>query len=404
MLNKCGRPGLSGLSFLFLCSLALGQGGPRAVLSLSGNGTLPNETIEDEELVLADATSQSRLFLSDQTLAFYLGDLNGDGLFDEPDDLDALELVAPAAGKPMTAGVYFSLVSDQGTILDGDIVRFNPAQPGGGVEVVYSESFLVSAVGADDGNIDVDGMAFQPDGSLLFSLAEDESIGSGSMVVEDDAVWILASGASQATILYSAAEIDQWVEHALGIPVSVGDLKALEWYQGELLFTVQSPSSDDATVFSSGAQGKVFEGLAEANLGFTNAVEADALALFEDEPFPSLKLDVSRAAEGDPIQVDMAGLTPTQPFLILVAYAPLAAGSSIGLPGFGAVTMDPQDLLFQLGLLNAPALMGAADALGRAGYNNTAPLRGGVPYDLVMQVVDLSNKAVSNPAVLEVNQ
>ncbi|MFH0944755.1 MAG: hypothetical protein V2A76_06115 [Planctomycetota bacterium] len=404
MLNKCGRPGLAGLSFLFLCGLACGQGGPRAVLSLTGSGTLPNETVEDEELVLAAAGTETRLFLPDQTLAFYLGDLNGDGLFDEPEGLDALELVSTAAGEPMTAGLYFSLVSDQGTLLDGDIVRFNPAPPGGGVVIAFAEAFLVSCVAADDGNIDVDAMAFRPDGSLLFSLGEDESTGAGSVVVEDDAVWILPSGATHATVLYSGATINSWVESALGAPASIGDLKALEWYQGELLFTVQSPSADDATIFSSAGGGTVFGGFSEANLGFLNAVEADALALFEEEPFPSLALDVSRAAEGDPILVEMAGLTPQQPFLILAAYAPLASGSSISLPGFGVVTMDPLDPLFQLGLLNAPALMGVADASGRASYGNTAPARYGAPYDLVLQVVDLSNHAISNPAVLEVNQ
>jgi hypothetical protein len=395
---------MAGSCFFLAFGLASGQTGPQAVISLTGTGELPAGSIENNELVLLDSSGGSRCFLNDQTLAFYLGDLNGDGLFDLPGNLDALELVPQSIGSPLTAGMHFSLVSDQAGLLDGDVLRFDPDLAGVGVYVVYSEALLVGAVDANDGNIDVDGIAFQPDGSLLFSLAEDESTGPNQLVVEDDAVWKLPAGSTTASVLYSAAEIDLLVENALGQAASIGDVKALEWEQGELLFTVQSPSSDDATIFSSAGGGSVWNGLAESSFGFTNAVEADALALYSGAPLPLADLDPPRAQEGDPVQVLLSGLTPGQPYLLVAAYAPIKGGSGLSLNGFGVLAMDQTDPLFLLGLRNAPALMGVADPAGQGIYLDVAPVRGGLGYDLVLQAVELPSHSISNPVVLEVNQ
>ncbi len=403
MLHACGRPRVATLSFLFLCGLASAQGD--VVMSLSGPGTLPGgATVEDEELVLVGGASGPRRYLSGASLALYFGDRNGDGLMDEPNDIDALEIMPVQAGVPVIAGVYFSILTDQNGIKDGDIVRFDPLQPSGGLEIAYSEGQIVAAVVANDGNVDVDGMAFAPDGSLIFSLAEDELTGASSVVVADDDVLMLKPGATVATVLFTGAQLEAMAQNALGTSAAIADVRGLEFDGSAMYFIVQSPSSDDATVFSTAGGGSIVPGLAEAALGFGNAVEADALAFDPGLGFPCLELDVVNPIDGQTVTAAVSGLTPNAPFVLLVSGATALAGTAVQVAGFGALVIDPNDPWFILGVQNLPALASISDPIGVGTFGHATPAAVGFPYDLAVQALDAQSGRVSSPVLLEVNQ
>lgn len=396
---------LSLLQMLFLSGLASAQTGPAVVMSLSGNGSLPDgTTVEDEELLRVDASGMPRRFLNDQTLAFYLGDGDGDGVLDEPNDIDALEIITTGPGEPVAAGIYFSLVSDQFGYRDGDILRFDPSGTQGPIETAFDEAGLAAALGIDDGNLDVDALTFSADGSLLFSVAEDETTGGGVGLISDEDVLILPPGSSTASILVSAVQVEQWVRTALGLAVVIGDLKSLCEHDGHLLFTVQAPSSDDATVFSSEGMGTIYSGMSESLLGFTNAVEADALALYDGEAFPDIDLDAATGREGDLRQLAISGLTPSQPFLLLASHTAMPAGSGLLFDGFGVLAMDPTDPLYIAGLLSPAQRIGVSDANGMALYSGILPVMGGAIYAVALQVVDGASRSISNPVLLQVNR
>ena len=74
-----------------------------------------------------------------------------------------------------------------------------------------------------------------------------------------------------------------------GETLKIGDVLGLAYdaVNTALLFTVQSPSAYDATVFSDVNGGTLVPGFGEVSLGFANAVELDALSLlpnFKDMP------------------------------------------------------------------------------------------------------------------------
>lgn len=398
------QPQVAALALVFGSSAAADVV-PQIVVSTSDAATLPGlGGADDEELLVVAPGQVPRKFLNDQTLALYFGDRDGNGVIDEPNDVDALELVGVAAGTPVVAGVYFSLLTDQSGIKDGDVLRFDPGDVVDGLEIAYSEQSLVAAIGAVDGNIDVDALAFGADGSLWFSLAEDEATGPSSVIVQDEAIWQWAPGAAAAAVAVDGVQIEAWLATALGTATAAGDVMSIEFAGSDLLFTVQSPSLNDATVFSSAAGGSIYAGAAESTLGFGNNIEVDALALNAGPVFPCLDLDTALAAEGTPVAAALAGLTPGQPFVALIALSLKPAGGLGPFAGFGAIALDPADALFIGGILNAPALAGLADAAGRGGFGGNAPLAGLAAYDLGIQVLDLGSGRVSNPVLLEVNQ
>lgn len=382
---------------LLLAAAPARADGPDLVLSLTSAGTLPGATVDDEELFLAPSGGGARLLVPERTLAMFF-DAAAAGAHAAPGDIDALDLVATAPGSPWIGGVYFSTVSDEGGFLDGDVLRFDPAT--GTVTVAFSEALLVAATGVADGNLDVDAVSVADDGELLFSLNEDETIGGAT--VPDECVFRLPPGAASAVVLFDAAALEAAVATALGGPVTIGDVKGIDRHGDALLFTVQSPSDHDATVFTTANGGAVFDGRSEASLGFLDAVEADALAVLPGAAFPTLDLAVGVLAEGQPVSATLRGLAPSGPFLMLLS-GTADLGGSHPTPGFGQLHLGLNDPFFLAAAANAPALLGVADGQGDGGVTGIAPAFGGGPYDLVLQVVDAAGRA-SNPVVLEVNQ
>ncbi len=386
-----------------LPSLASAQAPPRFVMSMSGPGTLNGATIADNELVVKEQGQAARPFLLGQALAYWFGDRNSDSKMDEPNDIDALEITAVPAGRPIAEGVWFSMLSDQGGFKDGDVLRFDPSTTGG-VKVEYSEASLAQAMGANDGNIDIDAIAIDPTGALLFSTAEDETCGPANVVVEDGAVWILQKGGTIATVLFGAATMEGFVQHALGSTVSVNDVTSLEVVGTEVLFTVQAPTAEDATVFSVAAGGSIYTGFREGDWGFSNGIEADALASVDATPFPSLEVGPTPATTGTPVTAALAGITPSSPYALLLATGVAPGSASFAIPGFGALALDPGNALFQVCVQNLPLVIGFSDSIGYGSFGGVAPGPAAVAIDLAVQAIDLANGRISNPVLLELNQ
>jgi hypothetical protein len=377
------------------------------VVSLSGDVASPHGAFGDEECLVVAPGGTPRHFCTDDGLAFYFGDRNGDGVLDVPNDVDALAFLPPAAsssGAPALSGLVFSMLADQAGIKDGDIVRLAPEIVPQGLEVLYSEGVLVAALEVNDGNIDVDAIAIAPDGTLLFSLAEDESLGAAQVVAQDETIFALAPGATQATVLYDAATIEQIARTALGITTPIGDVTSLEWDGGELLFTVLSPTANDATILSTAGGGTVWQGATEASFGFGVEVEIDALALRGGTPFPAVDVDPSKAVAGTAVTVRGEGFTPGG--FAFFALSGVAAPLGVGLPapGFGAVVTSPADPVFLAAAAQAGALLAPVDPTGRAMIAGPAPDAGGLAYDLIIQAYDTASGRFSHPVALELNQ
>ncbi len=391
-------------SFLLAPALASAQAPPRLVLSLSGPGTLGTQTIQDNDLVFKQQGQPTRPFLLGQALAYWFGDRNADSKMDEPNDIDGLEFTPVAPGRPFAEGVWFSMLSDQGGFKDGDILRFDPLAVPGGIKVEFAEAALVQAMGANDGNIDIDAIAVDATGALYFSTAEDESCGPSATVVEDGAVWILQKNGTTAGVLFSALAMEQFAQHALGSVVAVNDVTGLDLYGSDLLFTVQSPTAEDATVFSVSGGGTIFTGFREPDWGFGNGVEADAIASFEAVSFPSLDVGPTPVLSGATVNAALAGLTPNAPYALLVATATAPGGAAFPVHGFGALALDPGNALFQVCVQNLSLLVGVADAAGAGSFIDHAPGPAAVAIDLAVQALDLGSGKVSNPVLLELNQ
>lgn len=386
---------------LFLTPVAVASTGS-FVMSLSDNATLAAGPLDDEELVLVAPGAPPRKFLSDATLSLYFGDRNGDGTYDEPNDVDALAILPTAPGAPAIGSVVFSLLTDQGGIKDGDVVRFDPADPIDGLEVLFAESFFVTALSANDGNVDVDAIAFGPDGSLWFSLAEDETVGPNSVVMQDETIFAIAPGASTAVVAYGAAQIEAIAKTALGTTTAIADVLALEFDGADLLFTVQSPTAHDATILSTRNGGTIHLGAAESTLGFGADVECDALALAPSAVFASLDAEPNVSPVGGNVAVVVEGLTPNQPAVLVLSGTLAKNGAGWPAPGFGALVASPFDPIFLAAAGYAPALVGISDGQGVLGYTGTAPASGPSGIDLVIQGYDGATARFSAPLVLEI--
>lgn len=376
--------------------------GDSFVLSLTDNSAVSSGALDDEELVLVAPGSTPRKFLSDATLALYFSDRNSDGLFDEPNDIDALAILPTEHGKPAIGAVVFSLLTDQNGIKDGDVVRFDPSDPVDGLEVLFPESYFVAALAAGDGNIDIDAIAFAPDGSLWFSLAEDEALGPNSVVVQDETIFTIAPGATTATVAYSAAQIEAIAKNALGITTAIADVLALEFAGNDLLFTVQSPTAHDATILSTANGGSIHLGATEASFGFGADVECDALALAPTAVFASLDVEPNVAAPGANVAVVLDGLTPNQPAVLVLSGTIAVNGAGWIAPGFGALVASPFDPIFLAGVGYSPALVGIADGLGILQYSGVTPFAGATGLDLAIQGHDGATARFSAPVALEI--
>jgi hypothetical protein len=332
------------------------------------------------------------------TLSLMLGPGGSGDLHLVPGDVDALH--DPGDGTP-GGGLYFSLATNQGGWLDGDVLRVGPD----GLEVAWSEQTLVAALGVVDGGLDVDALLVEPEGVLL-SLAENEdsSLLSGDVPgeIHDGDVLGFDPGTGAVWHVLTESQVGDLVSAALGAATSPGDLKGLarDPADGELLFCVQSPSAHDGSVFRSAMGGSLLPGHEELDFGFQGSGELDALGVAVSE-WPSLVPSTLQPAAGTSVSFQTEGAQPGEPCVLLLALGHVPAWFDMA--GYGGLVLE-QDALFDVSLKAFPSLAAFADGMGTVSWGFDVPtvLQ---PEDIVAQSFSLVPPyAASNPILVEAGQ
>lgn len=381
-----------------LAGPSLAQELPAVYVSLSADGGLGGAPVEDEEVLLHDPFGPTRVALPGESLAALAGDPGNSGLHHLFGDVDALH----DRGEGPGGGLILSLVSDELGFQDGDLLALTAT----GLEVLVPEDTLVTLFGISDGNLDVDAVHLQDDGVWLvsFNETEDSTLLSGDTqgVLEDGDVvaWDPAQGT--VAVVLTEGDVDALVTAALGSSTSTGDTKGLARHpqSGELLFSVQSPSAHDGSVFSAAQGGSLLAGHSEDDFGFDGAVELDALTVVRTR-WPGLTPSEPRPAAGAAFELALRGDEPGALQLVTVSLD--LAPAWFTLQGWGGIVLA-EDALFGAGLQATAALFTVADGTGVAELTLVVPPTV-VDVDLHLQALGWSwPHAASNPIVLELAQ
>ncbi|MHC4846150.1 MAG: hypothetical protein ACYTCU_08315 [Planctomycetota bacterium] len=371
---------------------------PDLLLSLSQDDATVNETVRDEDVVRHAPGMDAHVAWPAETLALLAGD-GGNPLHDMPTDVDA---VHDAGGPTAGEGLLFSTPTNWAGFLDGDVLGFGV----GGIEVVLAEADIAQAVGSVDGNVDVDAIHRDADGTWIFSLADNEASttlsGDDPGTIKDGAVLSWAPGASTAAVLHTESQMDAMVTKALGASTTVTDTLGLsrDPVSGALLFCVQSPTANDASVFTMDAGGALLPGHEEADHGFTGSPELDALSVAVSR-FPVLTVSNGRPQAGETLVLGLRDAEPGRPHVVLVAFDMVPPALALG--GWGGFVLA-QDTMLAVTLSAAPLLAVVPDAMGSASMVSVLP-DAVLPVDVVLQAVAPGSGPVgSNPVLLELAQ
>lgn len=386
--------------------LALCQGGPVALASTTGDSRLPQDpVIFDEDWIRREEgnTGGAARYLSSQALMALLGDLDHDGVFDAPADVDALAWAPrPGASGPAPQDLLFSITTSLGPYEDGDLLRLADGQ---GVIVEVSEAELVAALQPTAGGFDLDAAARTPPGQIWFSVESDLS-GTVLGDVLDGDVLVYDRQTGQVRRERSEAEIQALVTAATGSTTAIGDLLSLSFYPptGELAFTVQAPTSADATVFGAGGGGRVLSGWSEADWQFQVETELDALAFVPGgapQP-PVIGTDVPFYGQGALMRITAHHGNPGG--TILGYLAETTAYLAQPGQGIGFFFLDRADPWLQQFVRHGSTHPHLLDSSGSATFDWTTPvLKAGTPYmDLYFQALDVSTGHWSPPIVVRV--
>lgn len=317
-----------------------------------------------------------------------------------PGDVDALAL-RPGFASSDPRALLFSLLSNEKGLLDGDLIA---PKSGGGFEVVLSEASLLAALGASGANIDVDGLAYDDAGRLLWSVQADLA-GTALGSVQDGDVLRLESNGS-VTRLYTEAEIQAAVTAATGLTGAIGDVTALEWMGGGLVVATEGPTSADGALVRIAPQpALVFD---EAAVGLAGA-ELDAIAWVPDAS-QGLRLyfDQASSPAGGGVTARLIGGMPGAAVAVFAAgaagYLPMA-----GLGGFDSVYLDPADTWLASALNSGKVAVGSLDGAGQLAVGFALPpgLLGGTGHSLEngwsFQAIELGALRLSVPARVAVS-
>lgn len=361
-------------------------------VSLSSDDDVAGAPVRDEDIAWHGDGAVAGLALPGESFALWAGDV--------PGDVDALH--DHGADGLASTSLYLSLQSDELGFRDGDVLRL----VGDTMTVFLPEEAFGLATGVD-GDLDVDAFHLDPDGTVLFSFAEDETstILSGDTpgTIADGDVLVWSGTATSAAILYTESVVTAMVNQALGNATASGDTKGLarDPTTGDVLFTVQSPSSDDGSVISAAAGGSLVAAHEEADFGFSGSGEIDALTVARTR-FPTLSLGAPTVTAGDDVQVAVrAG--PPNGAMVLLASSGLGTSPLITLDGWGGLILDDDPILAAT-LLAVPYLLIPTDGVGDGTFSTTVP-PGLPPTEWVLQAVAPGPALTStNPIRLVVEQ
>jgi hypothetical protein len=394
---------------LFITCLSIQAAGAQSIgpvgFSLTGDGDLGGKTVMKEEVLHFSQGEAARLLFSKVGFAFMIGDLDGNGLEDLPGNVNAFH-VEPTASGPLPSSIFFSFSTDCCGMKDGDVIRF---QDTGGLSVHLTEAHFATITGATDGNVDVDAFLLSPGGQTYFSFAdnEDSTLLSGSQpgVIGDGAI-LRVDASGIASILYTEDDVSAMVSNALGKTYKAGDVLGLtvDPASSALLFTVQSPTDHDATIFSDMNGGMVVQGYDEASLGFSNQVEIDGLSLLPVmDDLPALEIEPRYPAQGDTITFTLSGGTPNEPFCLLISGGTVTSLVPPFLGGFGVILLDMTHPYFMAGFQGISNLSAYCNAKGTGMFQTTLPMYP-APLDIHIQAMVPLDRIFSHPITMEMNQ
>jgi hypothetical protein len=367
------------------------------LFSLSGAATAPWGTLADTELARFDPVlGRCVPWLSAATGAYFGGDVTGDGATDDWKDVDAVWI-----GRQLDriTDVYISFNTTHGKWLDGDLLRLSEA---GDLQLVHSEATLIAAFGLTDGQMDVDGLHVAADGRILISFGDDER----STLLSTDAPGVITDGSivvwdparSTVDVVLTEAEVDARVSNALGKKTKTTDTLGIAMDgAGVLCFSVQSPSSDDATTFRDLNGGEVL--LAESALQLGGSPEFDALEIVDGSaPFLAARVTPRLVAGNVQAQFDVEG--PANHLLIVTLSFTRGDAGNFPEDGFFGLHLDPADPLFAASLADLPWTYALTDASGRATivFDPAPP---GFVLTVFAQAYDFDGKAFGTPVAIE---
>jgi hypothetical protein len=251
-----------------------------------------------------------------------------------PGDIDAYAHL-PSSTPGRAAGNVLSLLSNEGGFLDGDLVAL---ASGGGAVLLVSELDLVNVLGVPAANIDVDALAYDDQGRILFSVNTDLP---GTVVgdVLDGDVLRLEPAFAGVTRLLSEADVQARFTLATGMADAVLDLQALEWAGGELWGAVQSPSRHDGSIIAFGNTPRI---VFDENAMGLGGSEVDALGdLRAGDELPVTHMSPDLALPGDAVHIETRGRPGSVVAVVLAGRTGFVDFARF--PGFGGWYVDPFD-------------------------------------------------------------
>ncbi|MEZ5976671.1 MAG: hypothetical protein R3F34_00400 [Planctomycetota bacterium] len=268
-----------------------------------------------------------------------------------PADVDGL---ATRWGEPRAGDLYFSFLSDEGGFRDGDVVLLDAD---GSFRVAIPEADVAAALGDASLVIDLDGIAFDDQGRLVFSLQDDVDSPTLGAIANGDV--LMLDGVGGAVRLFTEQEATDALALATGSSSAVGDVQGLEWVNGEVWVAIQSPSAFDGAVLALGPLARIVADENEIALG---GDEIDALVHLGAHRPLSLWFETQAGTYSGRVAVQ--GAAPGAPVLVVasggVGYVPTPY-----LGGFGGFALDPLDPMLTVLLGGAGPPIVWSDGTGR---------------------------------------
>lgn len=345
--------------------------------------------VTDGDLVVVEEQQSVRPFLADGHFLATCGF--------RPSDVDAFAYL-PGSRPGRGSGKVFSLLSNEGGFLDGDLLVLSD----GGVSLMISELDLTTAMGVPLANVDVDAITYDDQGLLLFSLNADLN-GTILGTVQDGDILRLELGFAGVTRVLSESEAQTRFTLATGLIDPILDVQALDWASGELWAAVQSPSRHDGSILAIGSAPQVVQDENDMGLG---GAEVDALcALRAGDELPVFHMSPGVALPGDTVHIETRG----EPGALLMV---LMAGNTgfinfSRFPGFGGWYFSPTDPLLNALLTTQAIPFAQLDGAGEFSVDWTVPI--GLTAGLGLggesgwsfQLMDVQSKELSAPFRME---
>lgn len=319
-----------------------------------------------------------------------------------PGDIDGVAFRSPGTSAAHREGLVFSLLSNEAGFLDGDVLGLGF---GGGLERVVAEEDIALALGVPGAALDLDGLDFDGEGRLVFSLQADIT---GTMLGDVERGDVLRMEGPGAVSRLATTDDVQFALDMAAASIGVasgalGDVHGIAVVGADLFVVVQSPSSMDGAILRMGVAPKLV--MDEAAVGLAGA-ELDALAaLPAGFDVGAIALDQHTAVPGIAVHGEGHGFTPGAPVLLMMAGAP-GPGLALGVGGFGELLMDPTDS-FWLGAFGGAFPVEVADGMGRfavdfglPGSSVGAAWAGTTGWSF--QAFDLGNQSLTAPFRVQV--